>query len=316
MTNNIERITFPYPGGKARLAPALVAMMPQNGRLYLEPFAGRGNVFFCAAQILKFQHWQINDIQQAPFFRAIKRYGDVMIVPSGEDERTGAHRWGKIVSRYFKPLGGTDYKDHESFQRVNLQCTSALGSFCLRKDSTWIEYDHVKALEPYLTYNGAGYGSGAATENKKNTPQGMENRIVEACRFLNDLNVTITNWDWHRFIEGLPLPQPGFSETVLMEYDRDDFVFVDPPYFGCSPKAYDCAGFDHPGLVKWLKHAKFRWMLTEYRQDIYIRAFGEPVWTKEVQVSMAGAKRWKAVECVWTNYGTGSKSGHKGPSPP
>jgi site-specific DNA-adenine methylase len=54
MTNNIERITFPYPGGKARLAPALVAMMPQNGRLYLEPFAGRGNVFFRAAQILKF----------------------------------------------------------------------------------------------------------------------------------------------------------------------------------------------------------------------------------------------------------------------
>jgi site-specific DNA-adenine methylase len=302
MTKQIEKITFPYPGGKARLARELVAMMPQSGRLYLEPFAGRGNVFFCAAQILKFQHWQINDIQQAPFFRAIKRYGDVMIVPSGEDERTGAYRWGKIVSRCFKPLGGTDYKDHESFQSVNFRFTNALGSFCLRKDSTWIEYDHVKALEPYLTFNGGGYERGAATDDGNLTPKGMMRRVQAAHRIMNSLNVTITNWDWHKFTK--------------RRYNHSDFIFVDPPYFGCRPGAYDCAGFDHPGLVKWLKHANFRWMLTEYRHDFYIRAFGEPVWTKEVQVSMAGAKRWNAVECVWTNYGTGSKSGRKGPSQP
>ena len=130
----------------------------------------------------------------------------------------------------------------------------------------------------------------------------MVRRVQAAHRIVNSLNVTITNWDWHKFTK--------------RRYNDTDFVFVDPPYFGCHPGAYDPSAFDHPGFVEWLKRARFRWMLTEYRQDFYVKAFGEPSWTKKVQVAMAGARRWSAVECVWTNYGTGSKSGRKGPSQP
>jgi hypothetical protein len=41
--------TFSYPGGKARMAKTIVAMAPPSGRLYVEPFAGRANVFWRAA---------------------------------------------------------------------------------------------------------------------------------------------------------------------------------------------------------------------------------------------------------------------------
>ncbi len=72
---------IPYPGAKGRLAPILVSMMPKGGRTYVEPFAGRGNVFFAAALALKFSVWRINDIATAPFFAALKERGGRIRVP-------------------------------------------------------------------------------------------------------------------------------------------------------------------------------------------------------------------------------------------
>ena len=46
---------FAYPGGKVRLRKWLVSMMPREGRRYIEPFAGRGNVFWLAACALRFR---------------------------------------------------------------------------------------------------------------------------------------------------------------------------------------------------------------------------------------------------------------------
>lgn len=72
-----------YPGGKARLANKIISFLPPQGRIYVEPFAGRGNLFWAAADRgLKFQRWWLNDIATAPFFEAIKRLGDKIKVPA------------------------------------------------------------------------------------------------------------------------------------------------------------------------------------------------------------------------------------------
>ena len=76
----------PYPGGKGRLAPILVSLMPQQGRLYREPFAGRGNVFWAAASSLKYDRWELNDPYTAPFFRAVRDIGDTIAVPERSKE--------------------------------------------------------------------------------------------------------------------------------------------------------------------------------------------------------------------------------------
>lgn len=73
--------TFSYPGGKARMAKLLVSLMPQSGRRYVEPFAGRANVFWVAAAELNFEQWQLNDIRTAPWFAAIREHGHELRVP-------------------------------------------------------------------------------------------------------------------------------------------------------------------------------------------------------------------------------------------
>ena len=54
--------SFSYPGGKTRMAPYLIDLMPKSGKCYVEPFAGRGNVFFRAAEILDYDSYWLNDI--------------------------------------------------------------------------------------------------------------------------------------------------------------------------------------------------------------------------------------------------------------
>jgi len=73
--------TFSYPGGKARMAKLLVSLMPPTGGRYLEPFAGRGNVFWVASVELDYREWHINDIRTAPFFKAIQTHGLELVVP-------------------------------------------------------------------------------------------------------------------------------------------------------------------------------------------------------------------------------------------
>lgn len=49
-------------GGKARLRKWLVSHFPDKGQFYIEPFAGKGNVFYEAVQRLRFTYWELSDI--------------------------------------------------------------------------------------------------------------------------------------------------------------------------------------------------------------------------------------------------------------
>ena len=62
--------SFSFMGGKARLRKWLCSLFPKEGNLYLEPFAGLGNVFYSARTELNFQFWQINDLDVS-FFNSI-----------------------------------------------------------------------------------------------------------------------------------------------------------------------------------------------------------------------------------------------------
>jgi hypothetical protein len=73
---------IPYPGGKARLAKQIVSFLPPEGRIYLEPFCGRANLFWEATeQGLKFKKWWLNDLATAPFLEAIRTHGATIQIP-------------------------------------------------------------------------------------------------------------------------------------------------------------------------------------------------------------------------------------------
>ncbi|PYV65143.1 MAG: hypothetical protein DMG97_33055, partial [Acidobacteria bacterium] len=78
-TGRLPRIG--YPGGKSGLAKPITRFMPPFGRRYVEPFAGRGNIFWAAATYLNYEEWWINDLQTAPFFEALWDIGNSIIVP-------------------------------------------------------------------------------------------------------------------------------------------------------------------------------------------------------------------------------------------
>jgi site-specific DNA-adenine methylase len=96
---------FQYPGGKARLREWLVPFFPRVGRTYLEPFAGRGNVFFKSRSVLKFARWQLNDLNTASFFRALREV-DVRDLPDRVDQACFDRMkldWSDTVARVVEP---------------------------------------------------------------------------------------------------------------------------------------------------------------------------------------------------------------------
>lgn len=106
---NSERIpAFKYPGGKARIRDKIISVFPRAGRIYFEPFVGRGNIFFAvrAARLL-FSEWRINDINTASFFHAIKEI-DIKDLPADVADKAAFERLKSdrtsIISRVIEPL--------------------------------------------------------------------------------------------------------------------------------------------------------------------------------------------------------------------
>ncbi len=237
---------IPYPGAKGRIAPVLVSMMPSNGYTYMEPFAGRGNVFFAAAPILKFDKWVINDISTAPFFRAIIDKGATIRVP--------------VRTR-------CEYVRQKSlFQKGNVRAM---------------------LLEPYLTFSGGGYRNGGFGGKRSANAGGYARTLRRCAEILNKSSAIILSVDWKSL---------GWESLT-----ERDFVFLDPPYYGADVRAYS-SKFDFHAMVKTLSGARFRWMLTEYEQDFYIKAFGRPCYTKRMQLACDGRGLRRRTECMWKNF--------------
>ena len=235
---------IPYPGSKGRLAPDLVKMMPRCGRIFLDVFTGRGNVFFAAAQVLRFKRWCLNDMFTFPFFEALLKTGGHIDVP----ERT-----------------------KEEFEKMRLL------------------HDNPKAilLEPYLTYNGGGYKRAGFGGNRSASAGSYSQTLVRCAKILVSKRARILGLNWLEAISGL---------------GSDDFVFFDPPYYGADVRAYNSACFDHATMVKVLLKAKFRWMLTEYEQEFYLKAFGRPCFKREMQLCCDGLGFRHRQEHVWRNF--------------
>lgn len=67
------KIQFPYPGGKAKIREELFPYFFEEGRIYLEPFAGRGNIFFEFYRRSVFEQYTINDLKLGQFFIALRQ---------------------------------------------------------------------------------------------------------------------------------------------------------------------------------------------------------------------------------------------------
>ncbi len=102
---------FPYQGSKANIRTWVIQFMPQKGRMYVEPFGGRGNMFFLAKQQLNFKKWQINDLNSSGFFNNLAS-ADVTQMPDAVDQNAFADykanrqdAWSQILEPEISHLG-------------------------------------------------------------------------------------------------------------------------------------------------------------------------------------------------------------------
>lgn len=147
------------------MASKIVSFFPSCGKTYVEPFAGRGNVFWKAASTLQYQSWWLNDIRTAPFFEAILAVGDTVTIPERALTR-------QELQPYVK-----------AFQRGDLTAIIA---------------------EPYLTHSGRGFlysgkkGKGGGAEQA-----GYQNTIRQCHNILHRTSPRITAVDWLQTVNGL-----------------------------------------------------------------------------------------------------------------
>jgi site-specific DNA-adenine methylase len=146
-------------------------------------------------------------------------------------------------------------------------------------------------LEPYLTYNGAGYGASYRSPKGSPTQAGYERTLRSAHRILIQTHAKISGDDW---------------KTVHSELREGDFALCDPPYLESTVHGYGANDLDHRELIDSLKHAPYRWILCEYYHPLYIEAFGLPFWTKDMQLCSTNFRhdggKEKRIECLWRNY--------------
>jgi site-specific DNA-adenine methylase len=143
-----------------------------------------------------------------------------------------------------------------------------------------------KLLEPYLTFGGRGYCSGGPA--KKINAASFQRSVLECQRLLTTHPVTITKLHWMNLLSDIKL-------------NWKDFVYFDPPYFNGDVRAYKPWQLsEYKSFIEFLEQAPFRWMLSEYQEPMYVKAFGKPVYRKSIPCGQNPKKRIE--ECVWINY--------------
>lgn len=171
-------ITIPYPGGKGRLARFIISQLPKHGRAYVEPFVGRGNLYWAATCAgLRYDRWWLNDTVTIPFFRAIKQAGHRLKVP---------------------------IRCRAEYER---QRTAFLSG-----DSTAI------LLEPYLTFSGGGYfGAGCkgsdGMSNNGVSLAGYEKTLRKCHGILHETKPKLSSLDWRQ----MGLEMLSSEDTVVLD---------------------------------------------------------------------------------------------------
>lgn len=191
--------TFKMHGSKARIAKWVVSHFPSFERL-IEPFAGRGNIFFRACEELSFKGALLNDLNMWPFLEALRDYsGDWSFIDDGVIDKSVWNKWKDSPPSHERALA-------ESY-------VARFGS----------SYETGPALAGGESKNG---------HSKRNTIL----RMKRAQELLREKQVQITRLDWEDFLSSLKIssedlvyldpPYDVPQSTHYKNIDHDRFLEV------------------------------------------------------------------------------------------
>jgi site-specific DNA-adenine methylase len=260
--------TFGYDGSKANLAKFIVLLLPPSGKRFVEPFAGRGNVCWRVAQRLEYKRFWINDKTMDRFFKALR---DFTNVPPD---------WGMDTFNRLKEAHMAGKKMAEI--PVAVGTNGEVGAY--------IEVS-TDVMEQALVFSGNPWKkAGRKTRQKPPDTFRYQLKYLVTNQIMWRTKPRVTNWDFMK---------------VLDQCGPEDVVYLDPPYRTAKVNYKPLTDEQYKEMVRALRRAKFRWLLSEYEEDIY-RPLGEPIRITVKKCTdnsnHTGAKRQDKVECLWSNF--------------
>ena len=146
-------------------------------------------------------------------------------------------------------------------------------------------------IEPRITFAGKGYWAGFSGTSGTHVGYSgsLYRQVCESARsLLSGCEITSQSWD----------------QVDLSGLGKDDFVYLDPPYYGTTNTTYP--NIDHEKLVDFLNAAPFRWAMSGYDNCLYKSSLRfasryERMRNSEIKSSNSGHKE-PVCEVLWMNY--------------
>jgi hypothetical protein len=285
---------FSYPGSKNRLAPHILRLLPMSGERFVDVFAGRGSVSFAVLANLQYEKMWINAKGTHEFFEALQFLGSF----PHKDTRLRFFRNYQVPQR-----SKAAYEREKAFTvRASLLDQALmyeeagrpdLGADIRRELAGLPEEEQRqpcrKIAEAFLSFGGGTFSANGRRVGKGGPGrQGFISRAMSASDILyeNRNRITITHLDYR---------------SVLAELGPGDVAYLDPCYRGYDMGTYNDSTIDYEDLVRTLSGAKFRWVLSEYFNEVYA-PLGEPIRIVVRKSNPRGGMGQMAEECLWSNF--------------
>jgi len=219
-----------WTGGKRKLLPKLLPLVPEDIGTYYEPFLGGGALFFALASEerprRRFDRAVLSDanVELVRTYRAIQQKPDLVLKALGDFKHT---------KEYFLAV-----RSHAPGDLDDVECAARL------------IYLTKTCINGLYRVNSKGKFN-AAFGRYPTMDRFVDPEVIHACsRALQDVQITAARWD-----EMLRADEPGLG----------DFVYLDPPYVPVSDTAnftgYVAGGFgmqDQSNLCTWALAAAAR----------------------------------------------------------
>ena len=228
-----------YPGGKARLSRTIVSFLPKQGRTYVEPFCGRGNLFWSTASLgLRYKKWWLNDIATIPFFDAIQQAGHTLRVPA------------RCKAEYDS--------QKEAFQSGDLRAI---------------------LLEPYLSFSGGGYFGAGRKLGGGASAAGYQKTIRQCHRIMQHAKPRLTSLDWRKMglerltDEDVVVLDPPYPDSNARSYSDEGLDYESLVDLLLRAKfRWILCGYPHPLLCRlgkpfWARDVRFLCVRNTYHQE-------------------------------------------------
>ena len=232
---------FSYYGGKQRMAPNLLPLLPRH-TVYVEPFCGGAALFWNKHQRTNGSNYRevLNDAnaQLVNLYRVM------------QDEATARALIHRLV---FTPYARAEYQKALEIYKNGTDCPI---------EAAWAFY--VNANMSFAKKLNAGFGVGLVSQNQANSWANQLTQLSSQFERLNGVHIEcndalaiIKQWDSPQTLFYCDPPYPGTDQGHYSGYTHDDFLKLVDALDQCEG-SFLLSNYDQPGIPNHWERYEFK----------------------------------------------------------